>query len=225
MIELTDVQFAYEPASTDDFSLQIASLSLPDQSRTALVGPSGAGKSTLLHLIAGILIPQQGQVTVADQMISAMHDAGRRKFRRSSVGLVFQTIELLDYLSLLDNVLLPYRLSGELTPAAIDRAAQLVSRVGLSDKLDRDVSQLSQGERQRVAICRAMAGAPKVLLADEPTSALDEQTAKAAMDLVFELAEEHSTTLLVLTHDRSLLPRFDRIVHVEDGQVRTEAGA
>lgn len=229
MIELTDVQFAYGSDGGAGFTLQADALSLPAKSRTAVVGPSGAGKTTLLHLIAGILAPAPasgGAVVVDGQDLGAMPEAARRRFRRTTLGMVFQTIELLDYLDVRGNIALPYRLGAGLT---LDRAARehidtIAQRVGLGDKLGRKPAELSQGERQRVAICRALAGKPKLLLADEPTSALDDATAATTLDLLFELAQEHGTTLVVLTHDRSLLLRFDQVVTVDAGRV-TQATA
>ncbi|MFI4862511.1 MAG: ABC transporter ATP-binding protein [Phycisphaerales bacterium JB063] len=224
MIELTDVQFRYAGSDSAGFTLEIEKLTLPAGSRTAIVGPSGSGKTTLLHLIAGILTPGQagrGSVRVDGRNLADLADADRRRFRRTTLGMVFQTIELLDYLDVRGNLELPYRLGAGLT---LDRAARehidtIAKRVGLGDKLSRLPGHLSQGERQRVAICRALAGRPKLLLADEPTSALDEATTAATIDLLFELAREQGTTLIVLTHDRSLLPRFDQVVHVEAGRV------
>ncbi|XAL97972.1 ABC transporter ATP-binding protein [Phycisphaeraceae bacterium D3-23] len=224
MIELTDVQFAYETANNNGFTLRVDALALPARSRTAVVGPSGSGKTTLLHLIAGILTPRPGSggsVVVDGNNLGAMNDADRRRFRRRSLGMVFQTIELIDYLDVRGNILLPYRLGAGLMldKAAHEHINTIAQRVGLSDMLGRKPEHLSQGERQRVAICRALAGRPKLLLADEPTSALDDATTASTLDLLFELAEEHGTTLVVLTHDRTLLPRFDQVVTVEAGDV------
>jgi putative ABC transport system ATP-binding protein len=221
MIELTDVRFRYDASASGAFELRVDRLALGAGSRTAVVGPSGSGKTTLLHLIAGILTPVQGRVAINHEDLGGLPDAQRRRARLRSMGMVFQDIQLLDYLSVRDNILLPYRLGGGLVldREAKGRAESLAQRVGLGDKLGRAIDRLSQGERQRVAICRALVARPKLLLADEPTSALDADTARATLDLVFELAEETGTTLVVLTHDPSVLERFDRVVHVNGGGV------
>lgn len=221
MIELSEVRFRYEAKASSAFELRVEQLALSAGSRTAIVGPSGSGKTTLLHLIAGILTPSQGRVLVDGQPVGGMPDAKRRRLRLQTMGMVFQDIQLLDYLSVRDNILLPYRLGGGLVlnHDAKARADNLAQRVGLGDKLSRSIDRLSQGERQRVAICRALVAKPKLLLADEPTSALDADTASGTLDLVFELAAETGTTLVVLTHDPSVLDRFDRVVTVSGGGV------
>lgn len=221
MIELSEVRFRYEAKASSAFELRVEQLALSAGSRTAIVGPSGSGKTTLLHLIAGILTPTQGQVLINGQPIGGMPDAKRRRLRLQTMGMVFQDIQLLDYLSVRDNILLPFRLGGGLVlnHDAKARADNLAQRVGLGGKLNRSIDRLSQGERQRVAICRALVAKPKLLLADEPTSALDADTASGTLDLVFELAAETGTTLVVLTHDPSVLDRFDRVVTVSGGGV------
>lgn len=221
MIELSEVRFRYEAKASSAFELRVEQLALSAGSRTAIVGPSGSGKTTLLHLIAGILTPSQGRVLVDGQPIGGMPDAKRRRLRLQTMGMVFQDIQLLDYLSVRDNILLPFRLGGGLVlnHDAKARTDALAQRVGLGGKLNRSIDRLSQGERQRVAICRALVAKPKLLLADEPTSALDADTASGTLDLVFELAAETGTTLVVLTHDPSVLDRFDRVVTVSGGGV------
>lgn len=223
MIELSDVTFTYPRGGNAEagFTLHAEALSLSAGSMTAVVGPSGAGKTTLLHLIAGVLPATEGGITVAGHALHTLADSARRRFRLQHVGLVFQQVELLDYLDVRDNILLPLRLGGgrTLDRAARQRAQQLAERVGLSGKLNRPIANLSQGERQRVAFCRALITEPPLILADEPTSALDADTAALTMDLLFELAGERGATLVVLTHDPALLPRFDGVVRVEAGQV------
>lgn len=216
MIELRDIAFTY-PAS--DFSLSVPTLSIDAGQRIAVVGPSGSGKTTLLNLLAGILVPDAGTVRVNEVEVASLSDAARRKHRLSSIGMVFQAIELVDYLSVIDNVLLPARINRavKLDNALRDRAAQLLERVGLSGMRQRRVSDLSQGERQRVGICRALIASPSVILADEPTSALDEERSDEVLSLLMEVVAEAGATLVMLTHDRSLLDRFDGVVRVADG--------
>lgn len=221
MIELNDITFAYGQGA---FTLRAETLSIAKGETVAVVGPSGSGKTTLLHVIAGILVPTQGEVCVDGQAISSMSDKVRRRLRLTRMGLVFQGIELIDYLSAKDNVLLPYRIDSALTldAKAKQRADELLQRVGLSDVAGRAVSGLSQGERQRVGICRALVAGPSVILADEPTASLDEASAASAMDLLMQLAQESGATLVMLTHDKSLLPRFDRVVAMDRGAVSGE---
>lgn len=218
MIELSDITFAYPSGG---FTLSAEALSIAEGEKVAVVGPSGSGKTTLLHLIAGILVPTKGEVKVDGLAVSSLSDAARRRQRLSTVGMVFQGIELIDYLSARENVLLPYRIntSAKLDGETKQRADNLLERVGLSGIADRAVSGLSQGERQRVGICRALVAKPGVILADEPTASLDETNTASAMDLLMQLVDEQGATLVMLTHDTSLLPRFDRVVTVDRGTV------
>lgn len=218
MIELSDISFAY---GQSDFALSVESLSIGKGETVAIVGPSGSGKTTLLHLMAGILVPKRGHVRFDGQAMSSISDKGRRRVRLTQMGMVFQGIELIDYLSARDNVLLPYRIDSALTldAQAKQRANELLQRVGLDGAAGRAVSGLSQGERQRVGLCRALIANPSVVLADEPTAALDEDSTSTAMDLLMQLVAERSATLVMLTHDRSLLPRFDRVVTVDRGRL------
>lgn len=222
MIELSDITFAY-PSS--GFTLKSETLSIAHGEKVAVIGPSGSGKTTLLHLIAGILVPTAGRVRVGGACISAMTDAARRRLRLANMGMVFQGIELIDYLSAYENVLLPYRINQGLSldANAKQRASELLERVGLRQQSGHTVSDLSQGERQRVGICRALVAQPSVILADEPTSSLDDDTAASALDLLMQLVDESGATLVILTHDKTLLPRFDRVVRVDRGEVFGES--
>lgn len=210
-IELAALTFRY-PHS--EFRLQIHRLSVKERERLAITGASGCGKTTLLNLIAGIAVPDSGTVRVGDTEVGGLSDSERRAFRLTQLGFVFQDFELIDYLSVLDNVLLPYRISGALSfnDAVRDRAARLLDRVGMRQATARNVTELSQGERQRVAICRAMLPGPQVVLADEATGNLDPESKSAILDLIFEEAAAEGATLVAVTHDHGLLPNFDRVV-------------
>ena len=157
MIGIRDLEFAY---TDSDFRLRIAELSVAPATTTAFIGPSGSGKTTLLNLIAGILLPDRGTVETNGAVVTGLSDRERRAFRVEGVGLVFQEFELLEYLTVLDNILLPYRINPvlRLEPDVRDRAAGLAERVGIADKLDRLPRRLSQGERQRVAVAEGFAG-------------------------------------------------------------------
>lgn len=216
MIRMQDIVFRY---GAGGFELRVPELLIARGERVAVVGPSGCGKTTLLNLMAGVLVPASGVVEVAGGVVSSMSDAQRRRHRLANIGLVFQGIELVDYLSVRDNVLLPCRINKALAldGAARGRAAELLDRVGLSGLVGRRVSGLSHGERQRVGICRSLMASPGLILADEPTSALDEASSAGVLDLLMEVVAEQGATLVMLTHDRSLLGRFDRVVRVAGG--------
>ena len=211
MIELRDLEFRYDQST---FALQIEHLRLEATEHVALIGPSGCGKTTLLNILAGVVLPHAGVVQVADQPVAQLADARRRDFRIRKLGLVFQNFELLDYLNVRDNILLPLRVGRGLavTAALRERAEALASRLDIADKLDRHPQQLSQGERQRVAVSRALLLQPAVILADEPTGNLDPTTKFVVLDLLLDYAREAGATLLTVTHDRELLDRFERVV-------------
>jgi len=213
MIEVRDLAFGYPH---DGFALSVSELEVTRGESVAVVGPSGCGKTTLLHLLAGILAPASGSVVVDGVEVSELGREDRQDFRALAVGLVFQEFELLDYLDVLDNVLLPYRVSPALTldEAARRRAGELVEQVGLADKRHSFPRQLSQGERQRVAVCRSLVTRPKVLFGDEPTANLDADNRDHVMDTLFRYREEHRAPLVVVTHDRELRGRFDTVADV-----------
>jgi ABC-type lipoprotein export system ATPase subunit len=220
VIRVTDLQFRYREG---DFRLQVPSLDLEKGSSVAFIGPSGSGKTTLLHLLAGIVLPGAGRIESNGVEVTSLSDAERRDFRIRHVGLVFQEFELLEYLSVLDNILLPYRINPaiRLAPSVRERAEKLAEDVGIRDKLHRYPRKLSQGERQRVAVCRAVLPEPVLLFADEPTGNLDPVNAARVLDILFGLAERSGSTLVTVTHDRELLPRFERVVDFKEFQVAT----
>jgi putative ABC transport system ATP-binding protein len=215
MIEIRSLEFSYPDS---DFSLRIPDFHVGAQERVAVIGPSGSGKTTLLNLVAGILAPEEGRVRCGNSEVSALGDAARRDFRITNIGFIFQDFELLDYLNVLDNVLHPYRITGalKLTKEVRERAEELLRQMGLGGKLTRGVERLSQGEKQRVAICRALLPSPQVVLADEATGNLDPRNKGHILDLLFDAVQAHDSTLLAVTHDHELLPRFDRTVDFND---------
>ncbi|MBT8462727.1 MAG: ABC transporter ATP-binding protein [Gemmatimonadetes bacterium] len=218
MIRIEGLRFRY---GEGDFQLQIPVLSVEAGTTTAFIGPSGSGKTTLLNLIAGIIKPETGRVETQDVEVSALPDPERRRFRVTTVGLVFQEFELLEYLSVLDNILLPYRIHSalDLDDSVRDRARSLAERVGISDKLARYPRRLSQGERQRVAVCRAVLTDPPLLLTDEPTGNLDPVNRERVLDILFDYVTESGTTLVSVTHDHEILARFGRVVDFRDFHV------
>ena len=181
----------------------------------AVVGASGAGKSTLMMILAGLESSDDGEVELLGQRLDQMNDEERAALRSQSIGFVFQNFLLIPSLSALDNVTLPNLLRGESINE--DRATQLLTSVGLKDRINHTPSQLSGGEQQRVAIARAFMINPKVLFADEPTGNLDQKTASSVIDLLFELNERHGTTLVLVTHDEKLAQRCSRRLSMRAG--------
>ena len=215
MITVSNLEFKY---LRGEFRLSIPEFVVADSEKVAVIGPSGSGKTTLLNLIAGILAPVSGTVLVEDLTVSQLNDAGRRDYRITHIGFVFQDFELLDYLNVMDNILHPYRITGALKPDkdVKERAVKLAQDMGIDDKLKRHPNELSQGEKQRAAICRALLPQPKLLLADEPTGNLDTENKIRILDLLFRSVEETGTMLLAVTHDHELLKRFDRVIDFND---------
>ncbi len=215
MINIRSLEFGYP---NSDFRLSIREFTVERSEKVAVIGPSGSGKTTLLNLIAGIFTPVSGAVNVDNVEVSGLNDPQRRDFRIAKIGFVFQDFELLDYLNVLDNVLHPYRITSalKLDSDVSARAIALTQAMGIGDKLKRPPDELSQGEKQRAAICRALLPHPKLILADEATGNLDPDNKTLILDLLFQSVEDHNATLLAVTHDYELLKRFDRIVDFKD---------
>ena len=211
MIRIRDLEFRY---GDGEFVLRVPELTVKRGAAVAITGASGCGKTTLLHLVAGICAPLSGSVVVGDVELASLADSARRAMRVRSIGLVFQAFELLDHLNVLDNVLLPYRISPALTldRAARDRAVELLCSVGVGDRLRRFADRLSHGERQRVAVCRALLPRPGLVLADEPTGNLDPANTTRVLDILLAYTRDNDATLVTVTHDHELLDRFDRVV-------------
>lgn len=184
----------------------------------AIIGPSGAGKSTLLSLLAGLDHPSSGHLELAGFSLNELDEDGRATVRAGRVGFVFQSFQLIDGLTALENVALPLELNG--TADAEQRARAALVDVGLADRLAHRPRQLSGGEQQRVALARAFAGTPEILFADEPTGALDTVTGEQVIDLLFALRDRHATTLVLVTHDPALAARCDRQYEIRAGRIR-----
>jgi putative ABC transport system ATP-binding protein len=217
MISISNLYFQYNEG---DFRLSIPEFAIKKSEKVAVIGPSGSGKSTLLNLIGGILVPLQGTVNVWNEKVSELSDAERRDFRIRNIGFVFQDFELLDYLSVLDNILHPYRITGalQLDKNVQNQAEKIAGDMRIGDKIKRYPNDLSQGEKQRAAICRALLPGPKLILTDEATGNLDPENKTLILDLLFKTVKDHNTTLLAVTHDHELLMRFDRVINFKDFQ-------
>lgn len=215
LIQIKQLRFGYRVGA---FRLAVESLHIGVQERVALIGPSGCGKTTLLNLLAGILVPTKGEIDVNGTCISGLNQEDRQDFRALHMGLVFQEFELLEYLTVLDNILLPFRLNPILQLAKVEqkRARTLCGKVGLGDKIKRYPAHLSHGERQRVAVCRALVTQPMVIFGDEPTGNLDPVNRDIVMDILSEYSESSKAPLVIVTHDHELLVRFDRTMDIRE---------
>lgn len=211
---LRDVRFAYRP---DTPVLDIAELMIARGEHVFLHGPSGSGKTTLLGLLAGVLKPQSGEVRVLDTSLGALSSGERDRFRAAHLGYVFQMFNLIPYLPVLDNITLPVRLSKARHARlngkdANAEAARLAAGLELENFLTTPVTKLSVGQQQRVAVARALIGAPELIVCDEPTSALDADRRDRFLELLFASCNASATTLVFVSHDLSLATRFGRTI-------------
>jgi putative ABC transport system ATP-binding protein len=222
VLVMADVEFRWPGRAS--FGIAVDRFVLPAGERLLLIGPSGSGKSTLLSLIAGIVTPQAGRVVLLGTDIATLGASARDRFRAEHVGVIFQMFNLLPYGSVLDNVLLPLSFARERRAragglaGARAEAERLLARLGLDDAGigSRPAASLSVGQQQRVAAARALIGRPALVIADEPTSALDRGRQLAFLDLLFSETEAAGTALMMVSHDETLSPRFDRVVSLAD---------
>jgi putative ABC transport system ATP-binding protein len=203
--------------------LDSVSFQLARRATCAIVGPSGSGKTTLLGLCAGLDSPTSGSVWINGVSLNELNENQRALLRNQQTGFVFQNFQLLPNLTALENVMIPAELRGE--RGIVERAKQLLSRVGLGDRLEHYPSQLSGGEQQRVGLARAFINRPHILFADEPTGNLDAETSGRVVDLIFELNAELDTALVLVTHDLELARRTDRILRLRGGRVVEDTAA
>lgn len=218
MIQLERVSKVYSTSRGEVRALDDVSLTIERGEFVAVRGPSGCGKSTLLSLVGGLALPTRGTVTVAEQVVSKMSPAERASLRAECIGYVFQLFHLLPYLNVLDNVLV----AAEDARSEVDRAEaeSLLEQFGMADRITHRPGELSAGERQRVAMARALLNRPQLLLADEPTGNLDPKNAAAVLDLIDRFHEQGGTILLV-THDRDAALRAGRTVEFDRGRLST----
>ncbi|MDP2803372.1 MAG: ABC transporter ATP-binding protein [Phreatobacter sp.] len=203
--------------------LRSLSLSIAAGQSVGLVGPSGSGKSTLLMVMAGLERPDSGTVTVAGTDITGLNEDALARFRGRHAGIVFQSFHLIPTMTALENVAVPLELAG--APDAFDRAADELDAVGLGTRLNHYPTQMSGGEQQRTALARALSVRPDILFADEPTGNLDEATGRTIIDLMFTKQAERGATLVLVTHDRALAERCDRVVRLRSGVIVEDSRA
>lgn len=218
-IELDQVRLSLGAGATRVEVLKGISLKFARGKATAIVGPSGCGKSTLLMTLAGLERPDSGSIRVEGQAIETMDEDALAEFRGRTIGVVFQSFNLMPTMTALENVAIPLELAGRRD--AFARAAAELDAVGLADRRAHYPSQLSGGEQQRVALARALVTDPALLLADEPTGNLDERTGASIIDLLLGQRQRRGSTLVMVTHDLSLAGRCDEVVRLRSGQVET----
>jgi len=223
-VKMRDIRFSFEP-NANSFSLALDYLELATGEAVFLAGPSGGGKSTLLGLICGTLIPQEGEIHILGKEITALSSSARDRVRADHIGIIFQMFNLLPYLSILDNVLLPLSFSELRRSAAVKEAGKpageahrLLAALGVDTGQlgQQKTSDLSVGQQQRVAAARAFIGHPEIIVADEPTSSLDEGHQAKFMQLLFEEKQRTGACLIMVSHDLRLAERFDRVIDLEE---------
>jgi lipoprotein-releasing system ATP-binding protein len=220
ILQLTDVRKQYGGDGITTEVLHGVSLTLQQGEFTALIGPSGSGKSTLLNIIGLLEQPTSGRLMMQGRETGILPEGELTRLRGKSIGFIFQFHHLIPAFTSLENVMLPLMLAeGRPTPAQRERAAWLLERVGLSDRIDFKSAKLSGGQQQRVAIARALAVNPPLVLADEPTGNLDTAAADEIFKLLYEVNQESGTTFLIVTHDPRLAKRCSRVVELVDGRV------
>jgi putative ABC transport system ATP-binding protein len=220
IVSLSDVHKMYRVGNPVTV-LDGIDLTVRPGSYTAIMGPSGSGKSTLLNLMGCLDTPTSGTIELRGREVTGLSDDALAAIRRTEIGFVFQTFDLMPRLNAVENVELPMVFAGERSRAERnDRARSLLESVGLGDRIDHPPTELSGGQRQRVGIARALANDPKILLADEPTGSLDSRTGRSILDLFQDLNEE-GRTVVVVTHERHVAAHADRIVHVLDGSIES----
>ncbi len=221
MLELKEITKIYEIGKNQVISLNNVSLKVNEGEFVSVMGPSGSGKSTLLYTIGGLLTPTKGEVTIGENSIYRMTTKKRGQFRRKNVGFIFQTFELLPYLTALENVMLPLHLAGENSAKQKKAATEALEKVGLGKRANHKPTELSGGEQQRVAIARGIVNKPSILLADEPTGNLDQKTGNEIMHLLCDLHKSEKLTLIFVSHDPAKAQLADRIIQMLDGHTLT----
>ncbi len=222
MISSIDLHKVYKQGNREITALAGVTLDIQKGEFVAIMGPSGSGKSTFLHLIGGLDRPTKGKVLVDGRIVSQMSDGEVTLLRRRKIGFIFQFFNLLPTLTAVENVMLPLVLDGQAEGPTQARAGLLLKRVGLDDRRDHIPEELSGGEIQRLAIARALAFNPPILLADEPTGNLDSKTGEAVLELIRSINKDEGCTVVMVTHNREAAGLGDRIIYLKDGLVEKD---
>lgn len=223
MITLQSVSKQFQHRGKPVTALANVSLEIPKGDFVAITGPSGSGKSTFLHLLGGMLSPSEGKVRIENDSLYELTSEQRSALRKKKMGFVFQTFNLVPYLTALENVQVPLVLAGLAEEEQKSRAESLLGRVGLTDRLDHKPRELSVGQQQRVALARMLANNPSLILADEPTGNLDPETAESIMDFLHELNKE-GRTIVMVTHDLRMAQRAKRALRLVNGNIQNGDG-
>ena len=210
MIKLNNVRKDYRSGNNTTTIVDVDELNISAGEKVAIVGASGSGKTTLLNLLSGLVVADSGQIVIDGQDITTLSESGRDRFRANNIGYLFQNFHLLDGYSALENVELGMLFASGAVKS--QRAAEQLTKLGLGERLHHQPSELSIGQQARVALARATVNNPKIILADEPTGALDSESAREALDLLFEQSALYNSTLICVTHDKSVAANFDRIL-------------
>ena len=218
-LQATNVVKRYGEGNNVVLAVNEVSFTVPRGEFVGLVGPSGSGKTTMLAMLAGLLHPTSGEIAIAGQNLTAMSEAARTRFRGQAIGFAFQANNLVPYLSALENVQLMLRLNGKFDRVGKDRARELLTRLGLGERLGNYPGQLSGGQQQRVAIARALIHDPEVVLADEPTASLDTERAFQVVSTFAELIHEQKRAGIMVTHDLRMCRFVDKVIQMVDGRI------
>jgi putative ABC transport system ATP-binding protein len=219
IIKLTDVWKTYKMGDVEVNALRGLSLEVKEGEFLAIQGPSGSGKSTAMNLIGCLDIPSRGTIFLENHDISKLEESDLAQIRGKKIGFIFQQFNLINTLSAMENVMLPLIFQGTESREREKRAVELLTKVGLADRMDHKPKELSGGQQQRVAIARALAVNPEVILADEPTGNLDSKTGSTVLDFLRDLNEKEGKTIVMVTHDDNLAKQARRIEYLKDGQI------
>lgn len=220
IIKLSGVSHSYKSKFVETKVLKDINLEIEQGKTYSIMGASGSGKSTLLNILGGILIPTTGDVYIDGTNLAKLNEEKRSNFRLNNMGFIFQTFNLIPFLTVEENIFLPLRIQGKSLDVYKESYNFLMKELGIKEKEKSYINELSGGQQQRVAIARCLIGKPKVVFADEPTGSLDSKNSKAFMKLLGEVSKESNATVVVVTHDESVASFTDEIVSIEDGEIK-----